>query len=112
MMICAAITLNQIANIVVPEFKNQGRFVKYTSNEAYLRSFYDGYGEKVSDRLKELKALDGDELTKEREREHMDTILKVKSDATQVLFESILWFLVSFLFFTLHWAMNKRIEKK
>lgn len=110
-MICAAISVNQIATIALPEFKNQGRFVKFSDNEAYLRSFYDGYSERVSDRLKELKTLDAQELTKERTKEHKNTILKMRSDARELLFESCLCFLVCLIFFALHWVMNKRLEK-
>jgi len=111
MMISLAIVLNQIANLALPALKSAGRFVKYTSNEAYLRGAYDGYGDKANERYLDLKTLAPDELAKERQKEHRDTLLKVKSDAIQTLFESLLWFLVAATFFTFHWSINKRIEK-
>lgn len=108
LLVCVGNFLDDGTRLLFPSYREGSEFLKFQSNETYLRY----YNFESSEEKQEVKKLASEKLT-ERRLQDQQHFLKVNHlRALESLIKTILWILVAFIFFCIHWKLYKRSHEK
>lgn len=103
LIVTAALFLNSVTNLIIPQYKHYAMFIRYESNDNYLRHYED-----YKERLAALKQLSPAQLEEKRANDKKEYLEEQKGYAIQSMISTLEWALIALIFFFIHWRLYKR----
>ncbi len=109
LIITTAFFLNEVTDLIIPQYKNYSSLLRYESNENYVN--YLESNRMDSKEFLKIKDLSPAEIDEKRIFAKKAFLEERKGWAIQSLINTVEWALVALFFFFIHWRLYKRSEK-
>ncbi len=107
LIVTAALFLNSVTNLIIPQYKHYSSLIQYESNENYMRHVEHSYGIN-KERLAALKQLSATQLDETRASDKRAYLEEQKGYAIEMMIRTLEWALIALIFFFIHWRLYKR----
>jgi len=115
LIITTAFLLDEVTDLIIPQYKNYSSLLRYESNERYLSYLEtkDMYGSKdmVNKEFLNIKDLPPAQIDEKRAFAKKAFLEERKGYTIQSLITTVQWALVAFFFFFIHWRLYRRSKE-